>query len=140
MFGPQVSPYYGIDHAVWLLSRVSAWLPENIRQYLLKGMKDWISWQWGRLASSSDRGGDWASNGALLDLIYKCLEKRRPFKWTKKAEDDARNRLRRCIDDLSLPESLEELFDLFVQHRFPEHSLAVERDLRNRRSGKSKSK
>jgi hypothetical protein len=133
MFGPRVSPYYGIDHAMWLLSRVSTWLPQNTREYLLQGMKDWISWQWGHLASGGDRGGDWPSNGALYDEIYNCLEKRRQFKWTKRAEDDARNRIMRCIKVLALPDSFDDLFNLFVANEFPQHSLQAERNLRRRR-------
>src|SRR5687768_16345481 len=96
-------------------------------------MNDWISWQWGHLASGGDRGGDWPSNGALHEDIYNCLEKRRQFKWTKRAEDDARNRIMRCIKDLTLPDSLDDLFDLFVAHRFPQQALEAERNLRRRR-------
>jgi hypothetical protein len=138
MFGPQVSPYHAFDHAIWLLSEVSNWLPPRIHDYLLEGLVNWISWAWGELASSSDRGGEWATNGALLGHICKCLENRTKFSWTKKAKDDAQHRVGLAVSTLSLPESPKELFDRFVSHEFPQKYVAAERNLRRRRSEKSK--
>jgi hypothetical protein len=57
MFGPVVSPYEHADHAFWLLSSASSWLPEKIHSYLLKGMAEWHVWPWGYV--SFDKGGDW---------------------------------------------------------------------------------
>lgn len=137
MFGPQVSPYHAFDHAMWLLSKTSNWLPPTIHDYLLAGLANWISWAWGSLASSSDRGGDWASNSALHERIWKCLESKTKFSWTKKAKDDAQHRVELAVRTLSLPESPAEIFDRFVSHAFPQKYIAAERDLRRRRSGKS---
>ncbi len=38
MFGPEVSPYEHTEHAFWLLSDASLWLPEKIRSFLIEGM------------------------------------------------------------------------------------------------------
>ena len=47
MFGPEVSPYHEFDHALWLMSEASDWLPPRIHDYLLDGLANWISWAWG---------------------------------------------------------------------------------------------
>ena len=138
MFGPRVSPYHEFDHALWLLSETSGWLPSKVHDYLLDGLANWISWTWGELASSCDRGGEWASNGALLERIWKCLEGRTKFSWTPKAKDDAQQRVELAVSTLSLPESPKELFNRFVSYDFPQKYLAVERTLRRKRSGKPK--
>jgi hypothetical protein len=136
MFGPQVSPYHPMDHVVWLLSSASSWLPAEIREYLVKGMKNCL-WQWGRLSRGIDHGGDWPSNGTLLNVLHGCLDKGTRFRWTEESKDDARNRIKLCAQTLRLPESVDELYDLFVQHKFSEHYLAAERTHNRRRSNSS---
>jgi hypothetical protein len=44
MFGPEVSPYEDADHAFWLLSSASSWLPVRVRSVLLDGMKNYHTW------------------------------------------------------------------------------------------------
>jgi hypothetical protein len=136
--GPRVSPYHAFDHAMWLLSTASGWLPTTIHDYLLDGLANWISWAWGKIARGSDRGGEWASNGILHECIWKCLESKTNFSWTKKAKDDAQHRVELAVSTLSLPESPVEMFDRFASYEFPQKYIAVERDLRRKRSGKSK--
>ena len=46
LMGPDVSPFEQIDHAFWLLSIASSWLPKSTHAVLLKGMKELKSWLW----------------------------------------------------------------------------------------------
>jgi hypothetical protein len=135
VFGPRVSPYYGMDHAVWLLSAASDWLPQKIHDILLEGTANWISWSWG-FGGGSDNGGDWESSGALLKHILECREKKTRFTWTERARDDALHRIELAVETLSLPESPEVLFKSFIQHKFPQNFIVADRNLRRRRSGR----
>ncbi len=137
IFGPDVSPYHGMDHAVWLLSSASDWLPEKIRAYLLDGMANWISWPWGRFTSGSDDGGEWDSHGDLHDRMLNYAEKKTRFKWTPRAKDDALHRITLAAKVLILPEQPEELLQRFMNHGFPENYVAAQRGLRRRHSGRS---
>jgi hypothetical protein len=140
MFGPQVSPYTEMDHILWLLSSVSNWLPRRIHRYLLDGVANGISWQWGPLTGGSDRGGDWDSNGALHEQLWNCLNKKTRLTWTQKAMEDASQRIKLARSVLSLPEAPDELLQRFMDRRFAENYIAGERELRRRRSGSSSRK
>jgi hypothetical protein len=137
LFGPKVSPYDEMDHVLWLLSGASNWLPRKIRDYMLDGMTHGLNWSWERLTSGLNRGCDWSSIGALHEHMLKCLEKNSRFTWTQTAKDDALQRIKLSVKTLSLPESPDELFNKFLQYKFPQNYIAAERNLRHLRSGKN---
>jgi hypothetical protein len=139
MFGPEVSPFYGVDHAVWLLSSASKWLPEKIHSVLLDGTANWISWTWGPFSSGTDRGGEWRTNGALSENIWNCFEKEERFTWTSDVIDDALARITQSVKEVRLPEEAKELFQRFVDYRFPEKWIAVQRHMKARRAESKKS-
>ena len=138
MFGPQVSPYHGFDHTVWLLSDASSWLPAETRSFLRQGMKDWISWHWGPDTSGTDSGGSWKSYGSLFNQLRRAIDSKKPFRWTDGARDDSYHRIKQSVEELSLTEPPEELLDLFVCEEFPEHYVAAERKLRSQRAAMPK--
>jgi len=134
MFGPQVSPYCTFDHAVWLLSEASNWMPRNIHSYLLEGLTNWISWIWGPSLSGSDPGGNWSSNGSLIKRILHCLESKKHFTWSKEAKEDTLERIRLSSATLVLSDAPEELFRRFVDYKFPQKFILAEQGIRDRRS------
>jgi hypothetical protein len=116
MFGPIVSPYEDADHAFWLLSSASLWLPSRVRVTLLNGLKGWHTWLW-----------DGGHEGTLSGALYSAKGSRR-FIWTSKIEADVRTRIRKAIKSLSLPDSENQLIERFRQEKFPESFLKMERE------------
>lgn len=117
IFGPSVSPYSDTDHAFWLLSSASSWLPKKIHSFLLEGMKSWHVWPWGDFGM--DKGGDWKSNGTLGRALHEGTEGK-PFKWSKPIKDDLLHRVELAVKTLKLPDSPEHIMELFINHDFPQ--------------------
>lgn len=135
MFGPRVSPYEGSDHAFWLLSSASFWLPEKVRSFLIEGMADHRVWQWGYIGI--DKGGDWKSNGALSKALFDAIDGK-PFKWTTRIKDDVLCRIKLAIETLQLPDSPEDILEHFLTYKFHEKSISEERKVRKRRQRKKR--
>lgn len=109
MFGPQVSPFYDAEHLCWLISKQSEWLPLKIREYLLDGALKSTHWTWGFI--STDKGGNWKNNGMFERTLLKSIDNKKVFEWTKASKEDVMNRISSAINELSLPEKADELFD-----------------------------
>jgi hypothetical protein len=110
MFGPEVSPYDDADHAFWLLSSASSWLPTPLRSVLLTGMKNYHTWLW-----------DSPGGRMLPETLYSA--KGLTFKWNAAIELDVRDRIRQSIALLRLPDSEDALLKRFREERFPESYL-----------------
>lgn len=136
MFGPRVSPYEHIEHVVWLLSTSSSWMPQTIKKVLIEGMKDWSVWTWhGR---KSSYGQTWKTQGALSKALYDSRENRVIFKWREKLIDDLRNRIKLSIKILKLPDSIEDILNLFIKHRFAEEFGKSKKKYKKRKSKTSR--
>ena len=124
MFGPEVSPYEDADHAFWLLSSASSWLPARIRSVLLDGMKNYHTWVWHS-----------PSGGALSEALFAA--KHRKFKWNPAIERDVRSQIQKTIALLCLPDSEDQLLKRFKEEEFPQSYLKVikqrERNQRRRK-------
>ena len=127
--GPDVSPFEQIDHAFWLLSIASSWLPKSTHAVLLKGMKELKSWLWQDLGIENPMRR-WKTNGALAKALCEASLGERKFRWTNEIRDDIFNRIEVSISELDLPESSEELFDKFMQMGFVSNYLNAERKRR----------
>lgn len=132
MFGPSVAYFEDPDHAFWLLSRASSWLPTAVHRVLVKGMSGRSTWPWGYV--NIDKGGDWKSCGFLSKALFEAVEGKK-FKWTEGYKDDVRNRIQLTIARMNLPETVDEIFDRFLKHRFVENYIRREKYLRRCRSG-----
>jgi hypothetical protein len=106
MFGPRVTPYDEFEHLIWLFSSKSKWLPERIHKFLQDGMVKSLNWTWGELGSS-DKGGNWKTNGALSENLYVCSKNNKAFTWKKTLIDDCKNRIQFSIKELELNENVE---------------------------------
>jgi hypothetical protein len=134
MFGPSVSPYSDTDHAFWLLSSASSWLPKKIHSFLLEGMKSWHVWLWGDWGM--DKGGDWKSNGTLSRALHEGAEGK-AFKWTRPIKDDVLHRAQLAINTLKLSDPPEHITELFIAHDFPQEWI---KDAMKRRKAQSSGK
>ena len=143
IFGPPVSPYSHTDHAFWLLSSASSWLPKKIHSFLLEGMMNWHVWPWGDLGL--DTSGDWKSNGTLSRALYEVREGK-PFRWSRLIKDDVQHRVKLAIETLNLPDSSEDILNRFIACDFPGKWIKAEKRKRTaqssgqQRSEKSKPK
>jgi hypothetical protein len=132
MFGPEVSPYEDADHAFWLLSSASEWLPKKIRTFMIDGMAKWHAWMWWKM-----RENTWASAGALTDALSEP-KRNRPFKWTKQIEDDVFHRISKTVKDLDLPDTPDEILKRFVAERFPEKRFLAQLGIEERKARRQK--
>ena len=98
---------------------------------MLDGILDWAVWPWGY--ASSDSGGDWESNGEFTEALYDT-SKRKKLVWSDKIEDDVRNRISFSIELLRLPETLDELFNSFLDYDFPGRWAAAQSKRRKKRT------
>ncbi len=137
MFGPTVSPYEHADHAFWLLSDASSWLPKEIHTFLLAGMMDWHAWLWGYV--SIEKGGDWKSNGALTRALYSAVDGR-AFRLNNEIEDDLMHRIELSIKTLNLPDTVPAILERFLKRGFPAKFVKSERRMRRIREGKGSRK
>lgn len=133
--GLQVSPYDDTDHAIWLLSKASHWLPKRIHAYLLKGMTRRHTWPWGSYAPMN-RGGKWSTNGALSEAMYKASEGKKQFKWNAAIKSDCLERIALAVKTIVLPEPPEYLFSKFLKARFVSGFIATDREMRLKRESK----
>jgi hypothetical protein len=131
MFGPSVAYFEDPDHAFWLLSKASHWLPTAVHKVLLKGMSDWITWPWGYIHGN---GGDWKTCGVLSEAMFDAVDGKE-FQWNDDSRDDVWNRIQLTITRMKLPETVDEIFDRFLRHRFIEKYVRREKYLRQCRSG-----
>jgi hypothetical protein len=116
MLGPPVSPYEHADHAFWLLSKASSWMPETIREFLIDGMANWHDWLWWEY--SVDKGGLWKTSGSLATSLFDAAEGK-AFKWNTDIRDDVIHRIEMAIATLHLPDTSQEILDRFLNYDFP---------------------
>lgn len=76
LMGPRVKFYENIDYIAWLLSARSWWLPLDIRNYLLQGMKEWAVWPSSWVWRDEYNLGldDCPSSDMFLDELLDCQD------------------------------------------------------------------
>lgn len=133
IFGPPVSPYEHIDHAVWLLSADSEWLPTRTHEFLIRGMADWGVWMWERIGLlGNSSGGEWSTNGAFFDAVSNAIEGNKKFIWTKRVKDDVLHRFELALNTMGLPDAPEDILDKFKSHQFVQAYIADRQKLKRR--------
>jgi len=134
LFGPAVSPFEHGDHAFWLLSSASSWLPDRIHSFLIEGMMNWNVWTWGYIGT--EKGGDWKSNGSLARALCEAVN-RKPFKWSRPIKDDVLHRIELAIEILKLPDSPGQILKLFIDYDFAGNWIRAENRRRRMRAGRT---
>lgn len=132
--GPSTRQYDLIDSLIWLISDKSSWLPKEIRNALLKGLKDWGVWDWQSGSNSVSEFEDNSATGALSNALYESLDKR-SIKMTKIIRQDIKTRIQHSKNILNLPETVEELFQIFLKRKIIE-SWIISRHERQHRQNK----
>jgi len=130
MFGPSVSPYEHAEHAFWLLSSASSWLPERVHAILLEGMASWSAWVW---TDGKEKVRNENNRNALLEALLAAGDEGKRFRWTKAIEEDALNRIEFAIATLKLPDSPMDILERFVEYGFPGKYITDRQKLHNRR-------
>lgn len=123
MFGPPVSQFEHADHAFWLLSSASKWLPTKIRKFMSDGMAKWHAWQWWSLESATKKER-WDSIGAFSDAL-RVAKKGKTFRWTERTKDDVLHRIAKSIELLPLPDTPREILKRFINEKFPEKYISA---------------
>ena len=121
MMGPPVKVYETIDYIVWFLSEQSSWMPRNVHQFLLEGLKDWAVWCWGEYTLNDyDYGFEPNSSTGSLSHALHHARNFNTFKLTKKCTVDIETRFNHTVTLFGLKESPNILAELFVEAGFIE--------------------
>lgn len=115
IFGPDVSPYEHADHLFWLLSSASSWLPPLIHDVLLEGMITWAVWPW-------------FSKGTLMIHALHDAKRSGEFRWTNPIQNEVLHRIGLSIATLKLPDSAEDIFSRFREHKLCEKYVEENRE------------
>jgi hypothetical protein len=112
MFAPKVEGFELFEYVVWLLSDHSNWLPDSVREMLIRGTIDWPAWTNSRNVSDT-----YDEKGFFHALLHRT---QRNFKFTKRVRDS----LDRLIDDalrkLGLPSDVRMISDAFINAGYVE--------------------
>ena len=136
MFGPTTSPYKDAEHAVWLLSSASNWLPRRIRKVLLDGLADHPSWVW--TDSDHDPTNNSPGGPAFLAALHAAAEGSK-FRWSFDVYEDVRKRIEYAKAKLKLPDSVDELMFAFKKVDFPARYVASQKAIRRAQKERAKS-
>jgi hypothetical protein len=126
MFAPKVDGYEIFEDIVWLLSDHSDWLPDKIRQLLIRGTVDWPVWVSGkRIAHSYDEKG----------LYYALLHASRPsrFKLTRTLRASLDNLVEEALRTLGVGADVKSISESFIKAGYIEGYFRMEKQRRARR-------
>jgi hypothetical protein len=115
--GPVVKAFDIFEYLLWLLSDQSKWLPETHRSYLLQGMKNWGVWlQYGE-QPRNEAFKPIPETGKFSEQIFKALEDGswRKFSLNNDSLTDLRHRISFARELLQLPESADDLMEMFLE-------------------------
>jgi len=110
--GPTVSTYEIFDYVPWLVSSASHWMPQGIREGLLRGIAEWSVWPWHTLRMPRTTTEFDDSDKAFTGAFAKALRSADGFdtlRLTKAARDDLRDRIAISVGLLKLPELADDL-------------------------------
>lgn len=124
--GPTPKYYEIFDYLVWFLSFDSGWLPKEVHEFLIDGMKKWAVW-----ISSGDVIWDTAREFFHKLVGAKSL---RTFKLTPKAKDELLKCFSKSLEILKLKDDPIRIRDKFLQEEFIEEYFRQQK----RRNGRRK--
>ncbi len=122
LFGPSCELYPRFDYVVWLLSTASAWLPQEVRDFLITGMKEWAMWYWTESLESLEHDlglQKYPGRGEFANALFG-----RKFRSSGGVRGAARadllERIQVSVSLLALPEPAEVLAQRFLSEGFIE--------------------
>lgn len=137
MFGPAVSPYSDAEHLIWLLSKNSNWLPQDLHEKLLNGMAKMSTWGW---FSSPSNKFTWESCGSLTMAMHGASYEKKQFRWNKQIKDDLYNQIKLIKKELKLTDSVNTLCDKFIKNKIPQTYIKDTRKIIKERDKRDKEK
>lgn len=123
LFGPHIAYYEHFDHAVWLLSSGSYWLPQKIRSFLITGMANWHVWPEWKL---------FYEDNPFFEALYNAVHNNEEFRWTKMVTSCLINRIDLSINKLKLLDTSQSLLNRLKRHKFIELYIKSKREYNNR--------
>lgn len=118
LMGLHPKVYDTIDYIIWFLSNESYWFPETIKKFMIQGLKDWNVWPWKEYEIINDNDIVYA-RGELLNKLYKA-KNYKSFVLNKKLVKEIKDRIGNSIYYLALDESIDELYEKFMEEGFIE--------------------
>jgi len=115
--GPHIKYFDVFGYLIWLLSESGDWLPNNIREFLIIGMKEWGAWK-----ADSDQFDNWP----FLKILFDIRDKKRT-ELTKRAKDNLLDWIKYSINELEIGDNPKDILDKFLGVGFIEHHSKVER-------------
>ena len=112
---PPVLFYPRFEYLAWLLSDASSWLPKQIHDCLLEGMKQWNQWLWMRSPfGDEDRfiPQPYDEMGSLAEALLE-VDDVSALSLSDRAKADLSKRLEHSISVLRLPDTARELTERF---------------------------
>jgi hypothetical protein len=129
--------YEQIDYLVWLLSDESIWLPKEIRDVLLRGMRDWSQWARPELAFGEKKN-------AFMAKLFKAHEKKRKtFQYDASARAALQELIENSLAALRIKGSAEVIVGKFIDGKFADRFLTFQdriKEERNHRSAQRRSR
>jgi hypothetical protein len=121
IMGPDVKVYENIDYIAWFLSEQSVWMPDNVKEFLIQGLKEWAVWLWHSPTVDIQSLGveDNPIFGSLIEDMHKAKTVKK-FKLSEKGRQDIETRLQSSAKLLGLSESGAELARRFIDAKFIE--------------------
>jgi hypothetical protein len=116
MFGASPKYYSTFEYFIWLLSSSSLWLPNSIRENLLKGMMNWGIW----LTDYPEK-----YSGKLPYHVNKILDLKssEQFRYSAKIKISLFNLIKDCSHELLINDAPEALLEKLISSRFIEGTI-----------------
>ena len=137
LMGHNVKIYDCIDYIIWFLSSDSRWMPENIRVFLLKGMKEWIVWPWTKyeIINNGVPGYDGSRvAGKLAEFMCRANDLK-DFTLTESCIADIKTRINTAIYYIETKDSVDDLYEKFMNEGFIQNWFDFHKKRKNKHSG-----
>lgn len=121
LFGPSPSVYDHFEYLVWFLSNDSLWLPKKIRNFLIKGFRDWNVWAWYSIPNRHSQNIKKSKfTGSLMLQISQIAEDGTSFTISRSSLEDLRERISWSLQILEIHDDIDKLIDKFISGGFIE--------------------
>lgn len=115
LMGPSPKYYETFDYLVWLVSSNSHWLPRKIRDFLIKGLKDWNCWLWDSYEIIDYKSDKRISKFSDLALSLYESDNYKEFHLSKEHRIEIQKRIEASIYYMNLDDSVDKLYKRLIE-------------------------
>ena len=126
LFGPTIKYFDIFDYAIWLLSNDSSWLPRNIHDFLIDGMKSWGVW-----ITPPDEF-KYKFDSYFIKSIT-SVKNMKEFDFNYKTKESLLNWIAHSITILGIEDEPDVLLDKFIKNGFIERYFLKKEERRKKR-------